>query len=72
MNIELLFLPRQCPELNPMDHLWRHAKGVVSANRQYDDIDRHAAAAEDWFLWLSPREAKAKAGILSKNFWLLT
>ena len=72
MDIELLFLPKQCPELNPMDHLWRHAKGVVSANRQYDDIDQQAAAAEDWFLWLSPREAKRKAGMLSKNFWLLT
>jgi hypothetical protein len=32
-----------------MDHLWRHAKGVVSANRQYDDIDQ-----QDWFLWLTP------------------
>lgn len=72
MRIELLFLPRQCPELNPMDHLWRHAKGVVSANRQYDDIDQHAAAAEDGFLWLTPREAKRKAGVLSKNFWLCT
>jgi len=72
MKIELLFLPKQCPELNPMDHLWRHAKGVVSANRQYGDIDQQAAAAEDWFLWLSPHEAKRKAGMLSKNFWLLT
>jgi len=72
MRIELLFLPRQCPELNPVDHLWRHAKGVVSANRQYDDTDQHAAAAEDRFLWLSPQEAKRKAGMLSKNFWLLT
>jgi transposase len=72
MRIELLYLPKQCPELNPMDHRWRHAKGVVSANRQYDDIDQRAAAAEGWFLWLTPREAKRKVGILSKNFWLLT
>jgi hypothetical protein len=54
-----------------MDHLWRLAKGVVSANRQYDDIDQQAAAAEDWFLWLTPREAKRKAGMLSKNFGYL-
>ena len=72
MKIELLFLPKQCPELNPMDHLWRHAKGVVSANRQYADIDQQATAAEDWFLWLTPRQARRKAGMLSKNFWLLT
>lgn len=72
LRIELLFLPKQCPELNPMDHLWPHAKGVVSANRQYDDIDQQVRAAEAWFLWLSPRDAKRKVGMLSKNFWLLT
>ena len=72
LRIELLFLPKQCPELNPMDHLWPHAKGVVSANRQYDDIDQQVRAAEAWFLWLSPRDAKRKVGMLSKKFWLLT
>jgi hypothetical protein len=28
----------------PMDHLWRHAKGVVLANRQNADIDQQAVA----------------------------
>ena len=72
LGVELLFLPRQCPELNPMDHLWREAKRTVSANRQFDSIDEHARAADDWLLRLSPRQALRKAGILSKNFWLLT
>jgi transposase len=72
LRIELLFLPRQCPELNPMDHLWRGAKAQVSSNRQYDDIDQQADEAERWVLILSPREAKRKAGMLSKNFWLVT
>ena len=72
LRIELLFLPRQSPELNPMDHLWRGAKAAVSANRQYDDIDEQADEAERWVLTLTPREAKRKAGLLSKNFWLLT
>ena len=72
LRIVLVPLPKQCPELNPMDHLWRHAKGVVSANRQYDTIDQQAGAAEDWFLWLTPNEARRKAGMLSKNFWLRT
>ena len=72
IGVGLLFLPKQCPELNPMDHLWREAKRMVAANRQYDDIDQEAAAAERWFLWLTPREARRKAGMLSKNFWLIT
>ena len=72
LRIELLPLPKQCPELNPMDHLWRQAKAKVTANRQYDDVDEEADEAERWILTLTPREAKCKAGMLSKNFWLLT
>lgn len=72
LRIELLFLPKQCPELNPMDHLWRGAKAGVAANRQYRDIDEQADEAERWVLMLTPHEAKRKAGMLSKNFWLLT
>jgi transposase len=72
LDVVLLFLPRQCPELNPMDHLWREVKRNVSANRQFDGIDRHADAAEAWLLGLTATEARRKAGVLSKNFWLVT
>ena len=72
LDIELLFLPRQCPELNPMDHLWREAKRLVAANRQFDGIEDQAAAVERWVLRLTPQETRRKAGMLSKNFWLLT
>ena len=72
LGIELLFLPKQCPELNPMDHLWKEVKRDVAANRQYGNIDEQAEAAEHWILWLTRREARRKAGMLSKNFWLLT
>jgi len=72
LGVELLFLPKQWPELNPMDHLWREAKRGVAANRQYATIDEEADAAERWLLWLSPTEARRKAGMMSKNFWLLT
>ena len=72
LGVVLLFLPKQCPELNPMDHLWRAVKGNVSANRQFGSIDHHADAAEAWLLRLTPTEARRKAGILSKNFWLPT
>ena len=34
LNIRLLWLPRQCSELNAMDHLWRHLKADLAANRQ--------------------------------------
>jgi transposase len=72
LTIELLLLPTQTPELNPMDHLWKETKRTVSANRQFANIDDHAQAVEDRILNLTPRQALRKAGILSKNFWLVT
>lgn len=72
LGLELIWLPKHCPQLNPMDHLWRPVKGQISANRQYRTVDAHAAQAARWVLSLSNREALRKAGVLSKNFWLPT
>jgi transposase len=70
LGIELLWLPKRSPHLNPMDHLWRHGKEVMLANHQYASIDTQV----DWFVAylnnLSAYEALKKAGIFSKNFWL--
>lgn len=70
LNIELVWLPKQCAELNGMDHFWRAVKGNISANYQFANIDEHASYAESYSLRLSNKEALCKAGILSKNFWL--
>lgn len=70
LRITLVRLPKQCSELNPMDHLWRPVKGEVSANWQWKTVDEHADRAEEWVLGLSDREALRKAGILSEDFWL--
>lgn len=70
LKITLLWLPKQCPELNPQDHLWRELKGRIVANRQFRSLDQEAQDAESWFLDLSPGQARRKAGILSGNFWL--
>jgi hypothetical protein len=65
--IELLFLPRQCPDLNPMDHLRRGAKAAVSANRQYADIGGQADEAGRRVLTPPPREAKRQSGLVVKE-----
>ena len=70
LDIELIWLPKQCSELNGMDHLWREVKDDISANYQFSSIDEHAAYAEAYIFNLSNREALCRAGILSKNFWL--
>lgn len=70
LNIELIWLPKQCSELNAMDQLGKELKNKISSNRQFKTIDEHARQAENWVLDLSNRQALRKAGILSTNFWL--
>jgi transposase len=70
LEIELLWLPKRSPHLNPMDHLWRHGKGVMSANHQESSIDVQVERFIDYLSSLSAYEALKKAGIFSKDFWL--
>lgn len=70
LNIELIWLPKQCPELNVMDHLFKAVKADICANHQYKTIDEHASYAKEYILQLSNKQTRTLAGILSKNFWL--
>lgn len=70
IDIELVWLPKQCSELNAMDQLWRDMKSNISANHQYSNIDEHAKFAEDWIMFLTRTEALRKASVLSDDFWL--
>ena len=70
LNIQLRFLPRATPELNAMDHLWRHAKHHALANRPTCSIDQSADEVCAYLLDLTRCERLRKAGILSGNFWL--
>lgn len=70
LKIRFVWLPKQSPELNAMDQLWRELKRLVAANRQAASVDELAEQAEQWVLGLSNRQALRKAGVLSKNFWL--
>ena len=70
LGIEVRFLPIATPELNAMDHLWRHVKGRGLANRATQSIDAAADSACRYILDMSRRERLQKAGVLSGNFWL--
>ena len=70
LGIQLRFLPVATPELNARDHLWRHVKRDVLANRPTRSIDVSAELACRYLLDLSPKQRLKKAGILSGNFWL--
>lgn len=70
LRIEFLWLPKQTPELSPMDQLWRGLKQQVAANRQAASIDALAAEAADWVLMLTTAQARRKAGMDAQRFWL--
>lgn len=70
LHMELRFLPKATPELNAMDHLWRHVKGRALANWPTQSIDAAADGACRYLLEMSRRERLRKAGVLSGNFWL--
>ena len=70
LHIALRFLPTTTPELNAMDHLWRHVQGRALANRPVASIDAAAEQACWAILNMRRHERLQKAGVLSGNFWL--
>ena len=70
LHLELRFLPVATPELNAMDHLWRHTKRETQGNRPPQPIEESAMDACRYILNRSPRERLCQAGVLSGNFWL--
>ena len=70
LGIEARLLPKATPELNAMDHLWRHTKRETVGSRATLSIERSAQAACQYIIDLSPRDRLRQAGVLSGNFWL--
>jgi DDE superfamily endonuclease len=70
LGIEVRLLPRATPELNAMDHLWRHAKRQAVGNRPTVTVEDSALAVCRYIIDLTPRERLRQAGVLSGNFWL--
>lgn len=70
LGIEVRLLPKATPELNAMDHLWRHAKREILSDRPPGPIDQAAQEACDYILAMTPQERLRRAGVLSGNFWL--
>jgi transposase len=72
LGIELRWLPVACPELNPVEGLWRQLKGKALANRPTLWMEELMERACRYIQSLSPLERLRKAGVLSGNFWLAT
>jgi transposase len=70
LGIEVRLLPRATPELNAMDHLWKHAKREAVGSRATVTVEKSALAVCQHIIDLTPRERLRQAGVLSGNFWL--
>ena len=69
-DLELLWLPKRSPKLNPMDTLWGQGKDVISADKQYATLDEQVDRFLEYLESLSVWEALHTAGVYSKRFWL--
>jgi hypothetical protein len=70
LHIELRWLPTACPELNVVDHLWRHVVQDVLANEPTPQLDLAVRRAQEYLRALSPHDRLRKAGVFSPTFWL--
>ncbi len=48
LGICMLWLPKQAPELNAMDQLWRELKRLIAANRQEEYASLQGSSALSW------------------------
>lgn len=71
-GIEVRWLPTACPELNPVEDLWKWLKGTVLPNHQADDFAHTLATATDAITDLTNHETRQLTGLLSGNFWIRT
>lgn len=70
LGIQIRLLPRACPELNAMDHLFRFVKGRALADQPTRSIDDSALGACRYLYDMSRHERLTKAGVYSGQFWL--
>jgi transposase len=67
LGIEVRLLPRATPELNAMDHLWKHAKREALGSRSTTTVEGSALAVCRYIIGMRPRNRLRQAGILSGN-----
>ena len=70
LGIQLVWLPKRSPHLNPVESLWREAKGLLCANYQDACLDHQVGGFIDYLQHLSATQRLRKAGVLSKTFGL--
>lgn len=56
-RMHLLYLPKYCSHLNPVEALWLRMKGEIAANRLYASMQLLLDAVAEFFAKMSPQQA---------------
>lgn len=70
LDIQLLWLPKRSPKLNPLDQMWGKGKDEACANVQQASIEVQVGQFIAYYQGLSPAERLGKAAMHSPDYWL--
>jgi transposase len=70
LNVDLWWLPKRSPELNPLDQLWGKTKDKLCSNRQYEDIDDQVDTFISVLQDLPEQQILSLSGLQSTDHWL--
>jgi transposase len=64
LGLQLVWLPKRCPELNPLERLWGEGKRGISADQQYASMEDQVQRMIEYLTHLSNLEVLAWVSIL--------
>lgn len=70
LNIELIYLPPYCPNLNLIERLWRFFKKKVMKNKYYESFAEFENTVERFFMYFNDNSEKLKT-LLSFKFGII-
>lgn len=70
LDIELVYLPPYCPNLNLIERLWKDAKKNIVKNKYYEKFDAFAESIDSFFTSLKDRVEELKI-LLSFKFGII-
>lgn len=62
-RLKLLYLPKYCSHLNPVEGIWLQLKNKIAANRLYASMKLLLEAVDTFFNGMTPEKALAWAGV---------
>jgi transposase len=69
-NIELIYLPPYCPNLNLIERLWKYFKKKIMKNKYYQYYNEFKNAVNDFFRDLHLQKEDLKS-LLTLNFGII-